>query len=130
MGGVKEFKRRPERSIEHRKFSEPDELQEFELRKVETVSLGGETFSRVTYEPGWRWSTHVKPVANTLSCKVRHLSLIVSGRLHVLLDTGDEYEFGPGEVGEIPTGHDAWVVGDKAVVTIDISGTEYYGTKK
>lgn len=129
MGGIREFKRRPEPSIGHRSFSMPDETREFELGKVETVTLGGETFNRATLQPGWRWSTCVKALANTQSCQVRHLSLIISGKLHVALDNGDEYEFGPGEVGEIPAGHDAWVVGNKAVVTIDISGTEYYGRR-
>ncbi len=46
------------------------------------------------------------------------------------MDDGTEYEFGPGEIGEIPPGHDAWVVGDEPVVVIDISGMENYAKRK
>jgi hypothetical protein len=133
MGVVREFKRSPAPStpsIEHGKFSKPDETRKFDLGKMEVVSLGGETFTRATFEPGWRWSNCIKPIANTPSCQARHLSLILSGRLHVAMDNGDEYEFGPGEIGEIPPGHDAWVVGNTSVVAIDIAGTMIQGKKK
>ena len=127
---VREFKRKPEPSMEHRSFSKPDETRKFDLGKVDVVSLGGATFGRATFEPGWRWSTCVKPIAQTESCEVSHLVLHISGRLHVVMDDGSEHEFGPGEIGEIPPGHDAWVVGKEPVVVIDISGMENYAKKK
>jgi hypothetical protein len=125
---VREFKRKPE--MEHRSFFRPDETRTFDEGKVEVVSLGGAIFGRATFKPGWRWSTCVKPIAQTRSCEVPHLNLHVSGRLHVMMDDGTEYEFGPGEIGEIPPGHDAWVVGDEAAVVIDISGMENYAKPK
>ena len=123
-----EFKPKPQ--LEHRSFSVPDETRTFNLGKVDLVTLGGVAFGRATFEPGWRWSTCVKPIAQTRSCEVSHLDLHVSGRLHIRMDDGTEYEFGPGEIGEVPPGHDAWVVGDEPVVVIDISGIETYAKKK
>jgi hypothetical protein len=127
---LREFKREPEPSVEQRSFSKPDETRRFDLGKVDIVSLGGATFGRAVFEPGWRWSTCVKPIANTPSCEAPHLNLHISGRLHVVMDEGSEYEFGPGEIGEIPPGHDAWVVGNEAVVVIDISGMENYAKRR
>ncbi len=127
---VREFKRKPEPSVEQRSFSKPDETRKFDLGKVDMVSLGGTTFGRAVFEPGWRWSTCVKPIAKTASCEIPHLNLHISGRLHVAMDNGMEYEFGPGEISELPPGHDAWVVGNEAVVVIDISGMESYAKKK
>jgi quercetin dioxygenase-like cupin family protein len=84
------------------------------------------TFGRATLEPGWKWSTCVKPIAGTESCEAPHLQYHVSGRLHVVMDDGTEREIGPGEVSSIPPGHDAWVVGKESVVVIDISGMTHY----
>jgi hypothetical protein len=126
---VREFKREPEPSMEHRSFSKPDETRKFNLGKVDVISLGGTTFGRAVFEPGWRWSTCVKPIAQTQSCEAPHMNLHISGRLHVVMDDGTEYEFGPGEIGEIPPGHDAWVVGHEAVVVIDVTGMENYAKK-
>jgi len=127
---VREFKREPEPSMEHRSFSKPDETRKFDHGKVDAVSIGGVTFGRAVFEPGWRWSTCVKPIAQTQSCEVPHLNLHISGRLHIAMDDSTEYEFGPGKIGEIPPGHDAWVVGDEAVVVIDISGMGDYAKRK
>jgi hypothetical protein len=127
---LREFKREPEPSVEQRSFSTPDETRKFDLGKVDIVSLGGATFGRAVFQPGWRWSTCVKPIAQTESCEAPHLNLHISGRLHVLMDDGREYEFGPGEISEIPPGHDAWVVGREAVVVIDIAGMENYAKRK
>lgn len=126
---LREMKRKPEPSMEHRSFSKPDETRKFEKGKVDVVSLGGMMFGRAVFEPGWRWSSHVKPIAQTESCEVGHLNLHIAGRLHVTMDDGTEYEFGPGEIGEIPPGHDAWVVGKEPVIVVDISGMESYAKK-
>lgn len=127
---LREFKRELEPSVEQRSFSTPDETRKFDRGKVDVVSVGGVTFGRTVFQPGWRWSTSVKPIAQTPSCESPHLNLHISGRLHVLMDDGREYEFGPGEISEIPPGHDAWVVGSEAVVVIDISGMENYAKRK
>jgi mannose-6-phosphate isomerase-like protein (cupin superfamily) len=115
--------------IQKRNMSKPDEIRTFDKGKVELVTLGDVTFGRATLEPGWRWSTCVKPIAKTASCEVPHLQYHVSGRIHVVMDDGTENEFGPGDISLIPPGHDAWVVGDEPVVVIDITGMAEYAKR-
>jgi hypothetical protein len=108
--------------MQKKALSQPDEVRTFDKGKLELVTLGNVTFGRATLEPGWRWSTSVKPIAKTESCEAPHLQYHVAGRLHVVMDDGSEDEFGPGEVSLLPPGHDAWVVGDEQVVIVDITG--------
>ena len=113
-------------AIQKKSLSEPDEKRDFEKGHVDLVAVRGVTFGRATLQPGWRWSTCVKPLAKTRSCEAPHLQYHEAGRLHVVMDNGREEEFGPGDVAHIPPGHDAWVVGNEPVVIIDISGMASY----
>ncbi len=115
--------------MEGRSFLQPEETRTFEKGTVELVTIGDITFGRATLQPGWRWSTCVKPIAKTRSCQAPHLQYHLAGRLHVKMDDGSEAEFGPGEVSSIPPGHDAWVVGMEPVVVIDISGMTHYAER-
>ncbi len=112
--------------MQKKNTSHPDETRTFEKGKVELVTLGGVTFGRATLQPGWKWSTCVKPIARTKSCEAPHLQYHISGRIHVVMDDGSEADFGPGDVSLVPPGHDAWVVGNEPVVMIDISGMTNY----
>ncbi len=112
--------------IQKKTVAQPDERRTFDKGQVDLVSLGGLTFGRATLQPGWKWSTCVKPLVKTKICQAPHLQYQVSGRLHVVMDDGSKREFGPGDVALIPPGHDAWVVGKKSVVVIDISGIADY----
>ena len=112
--------------MEKKALSAPDEKRSFDKGQVELVTLGGVTFGRVTLQPGWKWSTCVKPIAKTKSCEASHLQYHISGRIRVRMDDGSEEEFGPGEVSLLPPGHDAWVVGNEPVVAIHITGMENY----
>ncbi len=114
------------KAMEKKTLAFPDETRTFEKGKVELASLGGITFGRANLEPGWRWSESVKPIVKTEYCEAPHMSYHVSGRLRIRMADGTEEEFGPGDVGVIPPGHDAWVVGDEPVVIIDISGMKTY----
>jgi hypothetical protein len=116
--------------MQKKNLAEPDELRVFEKGRLELVSLGGVTFGRATFQPGWRWSTSVKPLVNTRSCEAPHLQYHISGRLHVVMDDGSQEEFGPGDVSLLPPGHDAWVVGEDPVVIMDISGMGDYARQK
>jgi hypothetical protein len=116
--------------MERKSLSQPDEIREFDKGQVEMVSVGGVTFGRATLQPGWRWSTCVKPIVNTQSCEASHLQYHVSGQLHVVMDDGTEADFGPGDVSHLPSGHDAWVVGGEPVVLIDITGMADYAKPK
>jgi len=112
--------------MQKKDLSRPDETRTFEKGRLDLVTLGNVTFGRATLQPGWKWSTAVKPLAKTKSCEAPHLQYHVSGRLHVVMDDGSEAEYGPGEVSLIPPGHDAWVVGDQPVVILDITGMGDY----
>jgi len=116
--------------IQKKSLCQPDETREFGRGKVELVTLGGVTFGRATLQPGWKWSTTVKPLAKTESCQAPHLQYHISGRLHVRMDDGTEDEFGPGDVSQVPPGHDAWVVGNEPAVIVDITGMGDYAKPK
>jgi hypothetical protein len=110
-----------EMSVTNKALGTPDETLTFDHGQVQTVKLGGFSVRRNTFEPGWRWSNDVKPIAETDSCQVHHVGSMLSGRLHVVTDDGGETEIGPGEAYEIQPGHDGWVVGDEAVISIEVS---------
>jgi ketosteroid isomerase-like protein len=85
------------------------------------ANAGGVTFLRGTFEPGWRWSTDIAPIAGTALCQTRHLGYVISGRVGIKNDDGTEFELGPGDVFDLPAGHDAWVVGSEPCVMLDVS---------
>ena len=116
------------RSLEavKKSFDNPEETRNIEKGKVEVVNLGDVQAMRVTFEPGWKWSECVKPVAGTDSCEVAHLGYALSGKMVVRMDDGSEFEVGAGEVCSIPPGHDAWIVGDETCVFIDFQGGATY----
>jgi uncharacterized cupin superfamily protein len=112
--------------MQKKSLEEPEERRMFDHGKVELVTVGDVTFGRATLQPGWKWSTCVKPIVHTESCQATHLQYHVAGQLHVVMDDGEEEDFGPGDVSFLPAGHDAWVIGDEPVVIIDISGMKHY----
>ncbi len=114
------------KAMEKKTLNSPDETRTFEKSKVELASLGGITFSRANFEPGWRWSESIKPIVKTEYCEAPHVNYHVSGQLRIRMADGTEQEFGPGDVGVVPPGHDAWVVGNEPVVVVDISGMREY----
>jgi quercetin dioxygenase-like cupin family protein len=114
---------------EHKRLNAPDETRTFEKGKLELVNMEGGTIGRLTLLPGWRWSEHVKPIAKTESCEAPHFQYHVSGRLRIRMDDGTEFEAGPGDVTCLPSGHDAWVVGNEPVVVVDWHGATSYATK-
>ena len=118
------------RTMQKKSLDFPDEVRSFDKGKLELASLGEVTFGRATLEPGWKWSESVKPLVNTDWCEAPHTQYHISGRLHVLMKDGREMEFGPGDVGVLPPGHDAWVVGSEPVVLVDISGMKQYAQPK
>ncbi|MBI2862874.1 MAG: cupin domain-containing protein [Chloroflexi bacterium] len=119
-----------EPSYEHKSMENPDETRTFEKGRVELVNIGGGTVAKLTLEPGWRWSLHVKPIAGTEWCEAPHFQYQVSGRLHLKMKDGTEFETGPGDVVCLPSGHDAWVIGDEPVVGIDWQGATDYAKLK
>jgi len=100
----------------------PDEVVEFPNVRTDIVHLGDLTVGRLVNEPGWRWSTDVRPTVGGELCQIRHVGFVISGRLGVDFPDRSSVVFGPGDVFEIPPGHDGYTVGDEPVVQIEWSG--------
>jgi hypothetical protein len=107
---------------EHKSFRKADEVRNFPRGKAEIVNVGGAEVGRLVFEPGRRWSTDVKPLANTSSREAPHFQYHMSGRRAILMDDGTEFIAGPGDITSLPKGHDAWVVGSEPVVVVDWLG--------
>lgn len=111
-----------ENKAERKSFGKPEEVRTFPKGKVELVRIGGALVGRGTFEPGWKWSESVKPLAKTKSCEAPHFQYQLSGTMHVVMDDGTEFDSRAGDVTLLPVGHDAWVVGNEAVVVVDFQG--------
>jgi len=109
--------------LQAKSFATPDDVRSTPMFTIESVGLDEARISHCSFEPGWRWSTHVAPLVGTASCQIRHLGYTMSGAVRVVMDDGQVLEVGPNTVFEIPPGHDKWVVGDEPWVTIDWSGS-------
>jgi hypothetical protein len=111
---------------EVKKFLTPDEVRTFTHGRVELVNIAGGLVGRLILEPGWRWSKDVKPLVGTEWCEAPHFQYLVSGRLHVQMADGNEFDLEPGDVSSLPANHDAWVLGDEAAVLVDWYGASNY----
>lgn len=109
-----------------RRFEKPEEVRKFEKGVFEIVRLGEMTIGRATYQPGWKWSQHVGPLAGAKSCEVEHVGMVVSGRAMVRMDDGTEIELGPGSLFHLDPGHDSWVIGNEPYVSIHFLGADRY----
>lgn len=111
---------------EQKSFDTPDEVREFPFGRAEIVKIGGGEVGRLTVEPGWKWSEHIKPIAGTELCEAPHFQYVLSGHVHVVMADGSEMDMGPNEVVVLQPGHDAWVTGDEPVVAIDWGGAHVW----
>jgi len=107
---------------ELRNFGVPDEVREFPKGRLELINIGGATIGRAVFDPGWRWATSVQPIAKTSSCEAPHFQYHVAGTLRIRMDDGSEFDCRPGDVSLLPSGHDAWVIGDEAAIVVDFQG--------
>jgi len=112
--------------LESQNFDAPDETRTFDKGELAVITLGSATVGRATFQPGWRWSECVKPLAGTDSCEASHLGYVVSGRMHVEMDDGTAADAGPGDLFDIAPGHDAWILGDEPCVVLDFEGASNY----
>jgi ketosteroid isomerase-like protein/mannose-6-phosphate isomerase-like protein (cupin superfamily) len=105
-----------------RNISRDGEVRPFKAHGQAAIACaGGAAYLLGTFEPGWRFTTDVAPIAGTKTCLTRHLGYVISGRMKVAMDDGTEIELAPGDVFDLPPGHDAWVVGDEPCVMVDTS---------
>jgi hypothetical protein len=110
-------------------FDAPDEIRVFEKGTLEIVRLGGMVLGRARYEPGWRWSEHVSPIAGTPLCEVEHVGMVLSGRAMAALNDGTEVELTAGSLFHVPpVAHDSWVIGDEPYISLHFLGAEQYAT--
>jgi quercetin dioxygenase-like cupin family protein len=118
-------------SLIRKNLDKPEETRPFDggTGQVDLVNLDAGPVGRGTFMPGWRWSEHVKPIAKTDSCQASHVGYFVSGRMHVVMDDGEEMDYGPGDFAVMAPGHDAWTVGDEPCVVIDWAGFADYAKR-
>lgn len=117
-------------NLKAKSFDTPDERRTPDKTTMDVVDLDGVKAARLTFEPGWKWSECIKPVAGTDSCQNRHVGTVASGSLHVVHDDGTELTVQPGGVYVIEPGHDAWVVGDEPCVALEFESTSAEGYAK
>ena len=117
--------------LQSKQFDSPDEVREFQDGKgaVRLVNLDSGPVGLGRFEPGWQWSKHVQPIAGTDSCQAAHMGYFVSGRMKVVMDDGEEMDYGPGDFAVMAPGHDAWVVGEEPCVVIDWQGFADYAKR-
>lgn len=112
--------------LRRKRFDQPDEVRTVEKARIELVELGELAVGRAAFEPGWRWSEHVRPIVGTESCQVHHIGYVISGHLYVEMTDGATIELMGGDTFEIPPGHDAWVVGDEPWISVDYAGRRLF----
>jgi hypothetical protein len=109
-------------SHEVKNMSTSTEVRKSEHSKVELVNIAGGTVGRFVLQSGWKWSNDIKPIVKTEWCEAPHLQYLISGKYHVKMRDGTEFDIGSGDVASVPPGHDAWVVGDEPAVGIEFVG--------
>jgi uncharacterized cupin superfamily protein len=118
------------KGVEVKSFDKPDETRMFEGKgEADVVMVAGRPVARGTFEPGWRWSTNVKPIAGTQTCEVSHFGYCLAGQMRIHMNDGSEQEIAPGDVVAIPPGHDAEVVGHENCVFLDFGEIAEYAKR-
>jgi hypothetical protein len=112
-----------------KRFESADEIREFDLGRLELVTIAGQTLGRATYQPGWKWSEHVGPSVGARRCAVEHLGIVLAGQAVAAFDDGRIFDLTPGTIFHIPSEeHDSWVVGDVPYVSLHLLGADAYAT--
>jgi len=107
--------------VQKKSLDYPDETRDFGEGRMQIATVSDFKVARLLLQPRWKWSEHVKPLAQTDSCQVRHTGYVISGRMKVVMDDRSETDLGPGDAYVIEPGHDAWVVGEEPFVGVDVS---------
>jgi quercetin dioxygenase-like cupin family protein len=115
--------------LESKSFDAPDDVRPFtDKGEAQVVTLAGSSVVKARFEPGWRWSEHLRPIAGTDSCQSPHFLYVLSGRMKVVMNDGTQAEAAPNDVVRIEPGHDAWVIGDEPCITVDFGASPAYAT--
>jgi hypothetical protein len=116
--------------VQLKRFEKADEVRTFGNGKYEVVTLAGVTVGRATYEPGWKWSVDVGPLAGAKFCEVEHEGLVLAGHAKVLTRDGREFDLCAGDYFYVAPGHDSWVVGKETYVSLHFHGVGQYAKKQ
>ena len=105
----------------------PDEVRQMKDGKgrLELVDLGSGLVARATFEPGWKWSETSSRWPEP-RVAYAHVGYVISGRMKIVMDDGEEIEIGPGDFMTAAPGHDAWIIGNEPCVVIDWQGMADY----
>src|SRR3954469_883245 len=95
--------------IEVKHVDKADERRDFPRGHLEVLNLSGLVFAVASFEPGWRWTESVGPIAGTELCEVHHNGYIVEGRMRLRMRDGSEAEAAPADVFVCPPAHEAGV---------------------
>jgi quercetin dioxygenase-like cupin family protein len=115
-----------QQQTEHRSFDSADETRTFDNGHADILKVAGAEIGRMVFQPGWRWSQNVKPIAGTDLCEAPHFQYHIAGTLRIQMADGSEFDARPGDITSLPSGHDAWVIGDEDVVVVDWFGASEY----
>lgn len=111
--------------LEAKNLDAPDETRTFDNGEVRIVTIAGATIGRAVFQPGWKWSNDVKPIAGTDSCRTHHTGICLSGQMTIRFDDGTEITISPGDVVNLDPGHDAWTLGDEPCILLDTGVAAY-----
>jgi hypothetical protein len=117
----------PSTKLQVKHGSKPDESRPFVAHgHADIIRIGNGSVMRAIFEPGWKWSEDVAPIAGTKSCQAPHLGYVLAGRMKIRMDDGTEQEMAPGDFFRINPGHDAWVIGSEQCILLDFAGYSDY----
>jgi hypothetical protein len=121
-----------QRQPQCKNFKKPDEVRSFQAHgHLDLLNFSDESsIGKGVFEPGWKWSNDIKPIAQTESCEAAHLGYCISGAMTIRMNSGEEFKIHEGDAFEIPSGHDAWVDGNQPCVVLDFTGFKSYALKK
>ena len=102
-----------------RRFDEPDEVVEFGGVSEQLITIGGVTVTRGVQPAGWSWRDHYQPLGGGEWCQARHVGITLEGRQGIRLADGTEVEYGPGDLYDVPPGHEGWTIGDEPCVMLE-----------
>ena len=113
--------------LQAKNFETADDVRKLPKAQIEIVQIDETSIGLATFDPGWRWTTDLAPLVGTRSCQIHHLGYCLAGTLRAVLDDGQTLDIGPNHAYEIPAGHDAWVLGDDAWVTVEWTSGRTFG---
>jgi len=112
--------------MQKKNMNSPDETRTFDKGKLELTKIGDTSIGKMYLERGWSWEKCIKPIVKTQSCQASHTQYVISGRIRIKMNDGNEEEYGPGDLAHITPGHKAWVVGNDPYTGIELGTMDLF----